>query len=149
MLEGIGLAREMLPGMNGRTILHAGPPIAWERMCGPMQGAIIGAILFEGWAEDAETARARGGERRDRVRALPSPRRRRPMAGIISPSMPVWIVREREQANLSFCNLNEGLGKVLRFGANGPEVIDRLEWMATVLRAGARAALGSARARSN
>ena len=56
-LDGVGVAREVLPGMGERTILHAGPPIAWERMCGPMRGAIVGAILYEGWADDADAAR--------------------------------------------------------------------------------------------
>ena len=56
VLTGIGVAREHLPGMSERMILHAGPPIAWQEMCGPMQGAVIGAILYEGWAADAEAA---------------------------------------------------------------------------------------------
>jgi hypothetical protein len=47
--------------------------------------------------------------------------------------MPVWIVKDREHGNRAFCNLNQGLGKVLRFGANGPEVIERLRWLAQVL----------------
>ncbi len=140
VLQGIGIAREQLPRMGDRMLLHAGPPIAWERMCGPMQGAVVGAILHEGWASDAAAARtlAAGGtidfapcHHHDAVG---------PMSGIISPSMPVWIVKNVASGNAAFSNLNEGLGKVLRFGANGPEVINRLAWMrdtlAPVLRAG-------------
>ena len=52
-----------------------------------------------------------------------------PMAGIISPSMPVWVVENTAAGNRAYCNLNEGLGKVLRFGANSPEVIERLRWL--------------------
>ena len=134
VLEGIASAREALPGMRGRTILHAGPPIAWASMCGPMQGAIIGAILFEGWADDTETARrlAAGGE----VAFAPCHHHGAvgPMAGVISPSMPVWIVHETASGRRCFSNLNEGLGKVLRFGANGAEVIGRLRWMSSTLR---------------
>ena len=52
-----------------------------------------------------------------------------PMAGIISPSMPVWVVENTDRGNRAYCNLNEGLGKVLRFGANSPEVIERLRWL--------------------
>jgi hypothetical protein len=48
VLEGIGIARDVVPDMGGMRILHAGPPIAWNEMCGPMQGAVIGAILYEG-----------------------------------------------------------------------------------------------------
>jgi hypothetical protein len=133
VLAGIGIARECIPGVGERSILHAGPPIDWERMCGPMQGAIIGAMLYEGWATDASRARAMvlAGE----ITFAPCHHHSAvgPMAGIISPSMPVWIVRNASGGNTAFCNLNEGLGKVLRFGANGPEVIERLRWMGGVM----------------
>jgi hypothetical protein len=133
VLEGIGAAGAVVPGMGERTILHSGPPIPWERMCGPMQGAVIGATLYEGWARshaDAE-ALARQGE----IEFAPCHHHSAvgPMAGVISPSMPVWVVADREHGHRAYCNLNEGLGKVLRFGANGPEVIERLRWMAGVL----------------
>jgi hypothetical protein len=133
VIEGIGLARECVPGMKEKSILHAGPPITWEHMCGPMQGAIIGALLYEGWATDVPRARAMaaGGE----IDYAPCHHHSAvgPMSGIISPSMPVWIVRNASGGNTAFSNLNEGLGKVLRFGANSPEVIDRLKWMGTVM----------------
>ena len=77
VLTGIGLARDAIPRMSGRLILHSGPPIAWERMCGPMQGAIIGAILFEGWAQDIEKARALAESGSIQFRTLPSSRRGR------------------------------------------------------------------------
>jgi len=139
-LAGIGVAREALPGMGERMILHAGPPIAWERMCGPMQGAIVGAILYEGWATDAGRARAMAQAGDVAFEPCHHHAAVGPMAGIISPSMPVWMVVNPAQGNRSFSNLNEGLGKVLRFGANSPEVIARLKWMektlAPTLRAG-------------
>jgi hypothetical protein len=134
VLTGIGTADESIPTMRPRLILHSGPPIAWERMCGPMQGAIIGAILFEGWAPDAEKARALAESGAVAFEPCHHHGAVGPMAGVISPSMPVWIVREAASGHLTFCNLNEGLGKVLRFGANNAEVIDRLKWMAGVLR---------------
>lgn len=139
-LSGIGVAREVLPRMGRRTILHAGPPIEWARMCGPMRGAIVGAILFEGWARSAKQAQAMAA--RDGIEFAPCHHHSAvgPMAGIISPSMPVWIVKNAAHGNAAYSNLNEGLGKVLRFGANGPEVIARLKWMqktlAPTLRAG-------------
>jgi hypothetical protein len=133
VLEGIGVAGAAIPDMGTRTILHAGPPIEWGRMCGPMRGAIIGAIVYEGWARDPEAAGALAA--RGEIELAPCHHRGAvgPMAGVISPSMPVWIVLNREHGNRAFCNLNEGLGKVLRFGANGPQVIERLRWMADVL----------------
>ena len=139
-LAGIGVAREVLARMGPRTILHAGPPIAWERMCGPMQGAIVGAILYEGWAADAGRARAMAQAGDLVFEPCHHHGAVGPMAGIISPSMPVWMVVNPAQGNRSFSTLNEGLGKVLRFGANSPEVIARLKWMektlAPTLRAG-------------
>src|SRR5207249_2331841 len=126
-------ARGVLPGLQPKMILHAGPPIAWGRMCGPMRGAIVGAILYEGWAQDAARAEAMaaGGD----IAFAPCHHHAAvgPMSGIISPSMPVWIVRNAQSGNVAFSNMNEGLGKVLRFGANGPEVIERLHWMRQVL----------------
>lgn len=141
VLDGLGIAAELIPGMGERMLLHAGPPIAFERMCGPMQGAVIGAILYEGWAADAKAARtlaAGGGIRFDPCHHHQAVG---PMAGIISPSMPVWTVRNTAQGNRSYTNMNEGLGKVLRFGANSPEVIERLRWMRAKLAPAMQAAL--------
>ena len=133
VLEGVGIAGETVPGMGDRTILHSGPPIEWARMCGPVRGAIVGAVLYEGWASDAARAEAliESGD----VVLEPCHQHAAvgPMAGIISPSMPVWIVTNTAHGNRAFSNLNEGLGKVLRFGANSPEVLERLRWMGSVL----------------
>ena len=133
VLAGIGLARNSISGMRERTILHAGPPIPWSGMCGPMQGAVIGAILYEGWAADPEAARTLVSEGGISFAPCHDHAAVGPMAGIISPNMPVWIVRNANGGNVAFSNLNEGLGKVLRFGANSREVIDRLKWMTAVL----------------
>ncbi|MGH7121423.1 MAG: DUF1116 domain-containing protein [Acetobacteraceae bacterium] len=133
VLEGIGRAGDVISGMNGHAILHSGPPIAWSQMCGPMQGAVIGAILFEGWAVGEEAARALAEQGKIAFSPCHHVGAVGPMAGVISPSMPVWMVRDLTSGRRSFSNLNEGLGKVLRFGANGPEVIERLTWMATTL----------------
>ncbi len=134
VLVDVQLAREAIPALgDARRVLHAGPPIAWDDMCGPVQGAIAGAIVYEGWADtpDQAVAMAAAGE----VAYGPAHDEAAvgPMAGIISPSMPVWVVENATGGNRSFCNLNEGLGKVLRFGANGPAVIERLQWMGTEL----------------
>lgn len=141
ILVGVGAAREHLPGMGDRMILHAGPPIAWEEMCGPMQGAVIGAILYEGWAADADTAWRLAGSGSIAFEPAHHHAAVGPMAGVISPSMPVWIVENATGRNRAFSNLNEGLGKVLRFGANSPEVLKRLHWMAQVLAPALAAAL--------
>ncbi len=120
-------AHEVL-GIEAGTFLHAGPPLAWDRASGPMRGALIGAALFEGLAETPEEA-----ERLLRTAPLDSCHHHRtvgPMAGVVSPSMWMFVVEDTEGGGTSYCSLNEGLGKVLRYGAYGPEVIERLSWMA-------------------
>ena len=128
-IVGIGIARDVIPGMTDRTILHAGPPVTWDRMCGPMRGAVIGGLIYEGAAtspEEAERLAASGDiafgpcHHHDAVG---------PMAGVVTASMPVWIVENAAFGNRAYCTLNEGLGKVLRYGAFGGEVIERLRWM--------------------
>jgi len=141
VLEGVGVARETVPGMGERTILHSGPPIAWANMCGPVRGAIVGAVLYEGWAADPAGAEASVEAGEVTLEPCHDHGVVGPMAGIVSPSMPVWIVANAAHGNRAYSNLNEGLGKVLRFGANSPDVLDRLRWMGTVLQPVLSAAL--------
>jgi hypothetical protein len=114
---------------NGRHLLHAGPPIAWEDMCGPMRGALIGATVFEGWAPTSDAAATLLQSGGVELSPCHDGSAVGPMAGVISPSMPVWVVEDSSSGRRSFSNLNEGLGKVLRFGAYDSSVISRLEWM--------------------
>ena len=125
------LARDAIPALAERRILHAGPPIAWPEMCGPQKGAICGAILYEGWASSLEAAEKLATSGQVAMEPCHAHGAVGPMAGIISPSMPVWVVENTAAGNRAFCNVNEGLGKVLRFGANSQEVIDRLRWLGT------------------
>ena len=132
-LVDVKVARDVFPGMTDRTFLHAGPPLEWDRASGPMRGAIIGAMIYEGLAddpEDAATKAARGG-----VELSPCHHHGAvgPMAGVTSPSMPMAVVTDAAGDGISYSTLNEGLGKVLRYGAFGPEAIDRLHWMDEVL----------------
>ncbi|SDH35528.1 Protein of unknown function [Sinosporangium album] len=131
-LVGVRRARDVLDLPPG-TFLHAGPPITWERASGPLRGALIGAMLYEGLAgtpEEAEGALERGS-----AHLSPCHRHRTvgPMAGVVSGSMWMFEVRDAEHGGTAYCSLNEGLGKVLRYGAYGPEVLDRLRWMGDVL----------------
>lgn len=143
VLTGIATARDVLPGMmhGARLITHAGPPIAWPLMCGPMRGAILGAVVLEGWADSVAAAQTL--VERGEIELGPCHHEGAvgPMAGIISPSMPLFVVENRAGTNRAYCNFNEGLGKVLRFGANGPEVIARLRMMAGVVAPALRAVL--------
>ncbi|MGE4291977.1 MAG: DUF1116 domain-containing protein [Desulfovibrio sp.] len=132
-LMGVSKAREAVPGMDGRLILHSGPPIAWEDMCGPVRGAVVGAILLEKWADNEAAALALAASGALHFDSCHHHSAVGPMAGVISPSMPVWIVEDRTSGHRTFSNMNEGLGKVLRFGANSAEVLDRLRWMRDIL----------------
>jgi len=129
----IGVAEEVIPGMTKKTILHAGPPIKWEKMSGPLKGAVIGALIYEGLAVDEKEATklAASGE----ISYDPCHHHNTvgPMAGVVSASMPVWILQNKTYGNYSYCTLNEGLGKVLRYGAYSDEVIKRLKWMENLL----------------
>lgn len=116
-----------------RKLLHAGPPITWDRMCGPMRGAIIGACLYEGWASDEAEALQQAANGEIAFEPCHHYNAVGPMAGIISPSMPVFVVVDRIHGTQTFSTLNEGLGKVLRYGAFAPEVLQRLAWMGNVL----------------
>jgi hypothetical protein len=143
VLEGIGRAGEVIPNMGERMILHAGPPIGWQDVCGPVHGAIIGAIIYEGWARNKTSAEELLGSGEVTIEPCHHHSCVGPMAGITSPSMPVWVVSNTNAGNKAFANLNEGLGKVLRFGANSDEVIERLGWIQKVLAKVLSAALGA------
>ncbi|MEU4723007.1 DUF1116 domain-containing protein [Nonomuraea dietziae] len=139
-LVGVRPAADAL-GLEKGTFLHAGPPITWERASGPMRGALIGAVLLEDMAATEEEARrllAGGWVRLDSCHHHGAVG---PMAGVVSPSMWMFEVRDAEHGGTAYCSLNEGLGKVLRYGAYGPEVLERLRWMGSVLGPSLRDAL--------
>jgi hypothetical protein len=129
----ISTAGEAIPGMRKNMILHAGPPVSWDRMCGPIRGAVIGGLMLEGLAENRKQAQelATSGD----IVFEPCHHHSSvgPMAGVVTWSMPVWAVENKTFGNRAFCTLNEGLGKVLRYGAFSDDVIARLKWMAEEL----------------
>jgi hypothetical protein len=143
-LVSVARARDVVPGLTGRMLLHAGPPIAWDRMSGPLRGALTGAVLLEGWAGDPEAAHhllASGAVRFDSCHHHATVG---PMAGVVAPSMAVWIVEDRAHGGRFFSTLNEGSGKVMRFGAYAPEVLERLRWLNETLAPLLAAALAEA-----
>ncbi len=120
-------------GLERGTFLHAGPPLDWERASGPMRGALVGAVLLEGLADTPEAAEQRLAAGEFTLEPCHHRGGVGPMAGVVSPSMWVYVLRDDVHGHESWCSLNEGLGKVLRYGAYGPEVIERLRWMGAVL----------------
>ena len=126
-------AEAALPGIGDRMILHAGPPIGWDRMCGPMRGAVTGIAVFEGWARDLDDA-----ARKAEAGAFAFHPNHHfgavgPMTGMTTVSQPLLVVENRAFANRAYCAINEGLGKVMRFGGNDGEVLARLGWLRDVL----------------
>jgi hypothetical protein len=126
-------AGEVIPGMERDMVLHAGPPIEWARLNAPVQAAAIGAIMHEGLASTAEMAEQMAA--RGDVRFEPCHHHQAvgPMAGMTTYSMPVLVVENRASGNRAYSILNEGLGRVLRYGGLGPDVLERLDWMRRVL----------------
>ncbi len=133
LLVGMGIAKETIPGMGERMILHAGPPIGWERMCGPTRGAIMGAAVYEGWAESYEEAAEMAAAGEFEFSPCHHHHTVGPMAGIVSPSMPVFKIKNETFGNMAYATQNEGLGKVLRYGGYGDDVLKHLKWMETDL----------------
>ena len=152
-------AKEVIPEFsenNGKVILHAGPPVDYKNMPDPMQGSCVGAVMFEEWAETEEEARkmleevvasgkafetfkdmvkARKMLENGEIKFIPCHHCNAvgPMGGITSPNMAVFVVENETGANRAYCTMNEGIGKVLRFGAYDEEVVNRLRWMRDVL----------------
>ena len=129
MLTGVARAGDVVPGLRENLLLHAGPPIEWERMSGPLRGAVIGALIFEGLAKDETEAVAL--VERGEIDFEPCHHHATvgPMAGVTSASMQVYVVEDATHGRRTFSNLNEGYGKVLRYGAFSDEVIAKLRWM--------------------
>ena len=142
-LVGIERAGAVVPELDNGLLLHAGPPVDWQDMPGPMQGAVIGALMFEGLADTPDAARALAQSGGVRFEPNHDHGLVGPMAGITTASMPVWVVENQAGGNRAYANLNEGLGRVLRYGAYAPEVLDRLRWMADVLAPALGAALAA------
>jgi hypothetical protein len=136
-LRADGVWKEM---KEERILLHAGAPVAWPDMCGPMHGAMIGAVLYEGWADTPEKARAMLEKGEIKFGQCHDFKAVGPMTGIISASMPVFVVNNTTHGNVAYTNINEGIGKCLRFGANSPDVLARLKWFEKVLAPALKAA---------
>jgi len=128
-LIGLSTAAEAIPGMHKHLILHAGPPIKWSRMSGPLRGAVIGGLIYEGLASTPEEAMELASSGKIEFDPCHHHDAVGPMAGVVTASMPVWVVENLAYGNKAYCTINEGLGKVLRMGAFSEEVIVRLRWI--------------------
>ncbi|ATF15064.1 DUF1116 domain-containing protein [Brevibacillus brevis X23] len=133
MLVGFDQAINVVPGMTKTTILHAGPPITWDKMCGAMKGAVTGAIVFEGLAKDIEEAEQVAASGAITFSPCHEHNCVGSMAGVTSASMFMHVVKNKTYGNVAYTNLSEQMAKILRMGANDESVIARLNWMRDVL----------------
>ncbi len=133
VVVGMGKAIDVVPGMRDNLLMHAGPPITWERASGPMRGAITGALIFEGKAKDMDEAQKMVESGVIDLEPCHHHQAVGPMAGVTSANMSVYILENKTHGNMSYSNLNEGYGKVLRYGAYSEEVIERFGWMENVM----------------
>ncbi len=129
MLVGMAQARDVVPGMHSHVVLHAGPPVKWENMAAAMRAAACGGLVFEGLCDTIEDAAELAGSSAITFGAAHDHNAAGAMAGVITASMPVFIAEEQNTGARAYVSVNEGLGKALRFGANGPEVLERLRWI--------------------
>ena len=121
-------------GLQRGEFLHAGPPIEWACASGPLRGALMGAAALERLVSDPEDAVALF--EADGDLALEPCHHRGavgPMAGVVSPSMWMFVLADAETGRQAYCTLNEGLGAVLRYGAYSLDVLARLRWMGDIL----------------
>ena len=125
-------AAEAIADLADRMILHAGPPIGWDRMCGPMRGAVMGIAVFEGWASDLDDAAKSAAAGAFAFHPNHHFGAVGPMTGLTTRSQPLMVVENKAFGNRAYCAINEGLGKVMRFGGNDAEVLDRLRWIRDV-----------------
>ncbi len=133
VVTGVGLAKDLIPGMTSTMLLHAGPPITYDRMAGPVKGAIWGCLMYEGLAKNVEEAQKLAESGKIQYEPCHHHSAVGPMAGLISPSFLVYEVENTNGGNKAYSGLNEGRGKVLRMGAYSEEVLDRLHWMNEVM----------------
>jgi len=143
VLVDVVMASEAIPDLEEGMILHAGPPIDWDRMCGPMRGAVAGIAVFEGWAENLSEAEHLAESGAFKLRPNHDYGAVGPMTGMTTLSQPVLVVENRSSGNRAYCTINEGLGKVMRFGGNDASVIKRLGWLRDKLGPAMGAALRS------
>jgi hypothetical protein len=141
MLVGAGLAVDHIPGLDGRLVLHAGPPIEWERVGAPQRHAIIGACLLEGWATDSTEADALLSRGDIEIAPAHSLGAAGAMTGVISPSMAVWVIRDDESGVEAWSPFCDGPGDAFWLGVGSPEAIRRQRVFAEQVAPGFDAAL--------
>lgn len=130
-LVGVVRAVDVTDVVGPRHFLHAGPPIELADICGPMRGALIGGLIFEGEADDEREASEIIDAHELRISPCHDAGALGAMAGVITPNMPVVVAGSGDRR--TFSPLNEGTGGAVRYGSFDSDTIDRLRWMANVM----------------
>lgn len=119
-------AGEVVPGLAGRALRHAGPALDLAEACDPLRRSMRAAVVAEGWAADVDAADALlvSGE----VALEPANQSGGvvPMAAVVGPSTPVWVVTLPDAGVHAWAPLGQGSGDVAWFGRDTPEAIERL-----------------------
>jgi hypothetical protein len=134
-------AGDVIPDLPPRTLLHSGPAIAYERMCGPHRRAAAWVATFEGWAADPGAAAAALMEGSIRLEPANAHRTVCPMAGVVSPSMAVHVITDRATGTTAFSPINEGRERTTWNGNPDPSALERLAWFRDELAGSLSAAL--------
>jgi hypothetical protein len=141
----VGLAIDVIPGFTKRTITHAGPPVKWEKMCGPMRGSVMGAIIYEGYAKNGEEAAELAASGAFDFVPCHHLHSVAPMTGVFSANMPVIVVENKENGNKAYSIFNtEGKGRPFSFGAYGEDTQEMLAYLRDIVAPALKAAVHSA-----
>jgi hypothetical protein len=145
LLVGIDPAAQVVPALAERTILHSGPPIAWDEVCDPLRRSIRAAVIAEGWAGTPDEAAALLASGRIGLDAANHHAVVLPMATAIGPSAPMFVVENPGGGTRAFSAINQGPGEVPWFGVETPAAIGRLTFLRQIVApmlAGAMSAAG-------
>lgn len=129
MLTGVRPAGEVVPGLGDRVLLHAGPHLELTDACDPLRRSMRAAVVAEGWASDVEAA----GRLLDSGGVALSPANESgvvvPMATVMGPTTPVWVVTNEAGATTAYAPLGQGSGDVAWFGRDTPGAVERLVFL--------------------
>lgn len=127
-LVGVEAAAAVVPGVEGRMLLHCGPAIGWEDVADPLRRSMRAAAVAEGWAADpaeADELLASGAVRLEPANLHDTVV---PMASAVGPSAPVLVVEmETPDGTVrTFAPINQGPGETAWFGRDTPAAVERL-----------------------
>lgn len=144
MLVDVKPAIDAIPGMKKDLVLHAGPPITWDRMCGSFRGAIVGALMYEDLADSWEKAERLIKTQEIILEPCHHHHAIGSMAGVTTASMPVFVIENKEHGNFAYSNIREERVKALRYGFYGEEITKKLRWIEKTLGPALKAAIKEA-----